>query len=49
MNDAKRILKDAWDQHEGPIVLSTADKRGIPNAIYVTNVKMLDDGRICRG
>ncbi|MHB8090933.1 MAG: pyridoxamine 5'-phosphate oxidase family protein [Syntrophales bacterium] len=46
MNDAKRILKDAWDQHEGPIILSTADKRGIPNAIYATFVKLLDDGRI---
>ena len=46
MNDAKRILKDAWDQHEGPIVLSTTDKTGVPNAIYATCVKMLDDGRI---
>ena len=46
MNDAKRILKDAWDRHEGPIVLSTADKQGVPNAIYATNVKLLDDGRI---
>ena len=46
MNDAKRILRDAWDSHEGPIVLTTADEKGIPNAIYATFVKLLDDGRI---
>jgi len=46
MNDAKGVLKDAWDRHEGPIVLSTADKQGVPNSIYATNVKLLDDGRI---
>jgi len=46
MNDAKRILRDAWDNHEGPIVLTTADEKGIPNAIYATFVKLLDDGRI---
>jgi len=46
MNDPKKILKDAWDRHEGPIVLSTADKHGVPNAIYATFVKFLDDGRI---
>jgi uncharacterized protein len=46
MNDAKGILKDAWDRHEGPIILSTTDKTGVPNAIYATCVKMLDDGRI---
>ncbi len=46
MNDAKSILHDAWERREGPIVLSTADKRGIPNAIYALSVKMLDDGRI---
>ena len=46
MNDAKRILRDAWDSHEGPIVLTTADEKGIPNAIYATFEKLLDDGRI---
>jgi hypothetical protein len=46
MNDAKKILKEAWDRHEGPIILSTADKNGVPNAIYATCVKLLDDGRI---
>jgi len=46
MNDAKRILKEAWDRHEGAVVFSTTDAHGVPNAIYVTCVKLLDDGRI---
>lgn len=46
MNDMKSILQDAWERREGPIILSTADKRGVPNAIYATCVKMLDDGSI---
>jgi predicted pyridoxine 5'-phosphate oxidase superfamily flavin-nucleotide-binding protein len=46
MNDPKKILKDAWDRHEGPIVLSTADKHGVPNCIYATFARLLEDGRI---
>jgi predicted pyridoxine 5'-phosphate oxidase superfamily flavin-nucleotide-binding protein len=46
MSDGKRILRDAWDSHEGPIVLTTSDEKGVPNAIYATFVKLLDDGRI---
>ena len=46
MNNGKGILKEAWENHEGPVVLTTADEKGIPNAIYATNVKLLDDGRI---
>jgi predicted pyridoxine 5'-phosphate oxidase superfamily flavin-nucleotide-binding protein len=34
------------ERHEGPIVLSTADQHGVPNAIYAMSMKMLDDGRI---
>ena len=46
MNDPKKILKDAWDLHEGPIVLSTADQHGVPNSIYATFARLLEDGRI---
>ena len=46
MNDPKRILKEAWDRHEGPIVLSTADQHGVPNSIYATFARLLEDGRI---
>ena len=46
MNDGKNILREAWDRHEGPLILSTASEQGVPNAIYVTCVKLLDDRRI---
>jgi hypothetical protein len=46
MKNVTNILRDAWERHEGPIVLSTADEQGVPNAIYATCVKMLDDGSI---
>ncbi len=46
MSDGKKILRDAWDSHEGPIVLTTADEKWAPNAIYAPNVKLLEDDRI---
>ena len=46
MNDAVKILKDSWNLHEGPIVFCTVDTQGVPNAIYATFAKLLDDGRI---
>lgn len=46
MNNGKQILQNAWDSHEGPIILTTSDEKGVPNAIYATFVKLLEDGRI---
>ena len=46
MNDSLKALRDLWDRHEGPIVFSTVDKAGVPNAIYATFARLLDDGRI---
>jgi len=40
------MVKGLWDQHEGPIVFSTVDNAGVPNAIYASYAKLLDDGRI---
>jgi hypothetical protein len=34
---------EAWDKREGPVVLTTADKVGTPNAIYATCVGKFDD------
>ena len=28
----------AWDEHDGPLVLTTVDENGLPNAIYATCV-----------
>ncbi|MCD4722821.1 MAG: pyridoxamine 5'-phosphate oxidase family protein [Desulfobacula sp.] len=31
-------VSSAWENHEGPIILSTVNKGGIPNSIYATCV-----------
>jgi wyosine [tRNA(Phe)-imidazoG37] synthetase (radical SAM superfamily)/DNA-binding transcriptional ArsR family regulator len=46
MGDGREVLQEAWSRREGPAVFSTADERGVPNAIYCTFVKLLTDGRI---
>jgi len=33
----------AWDDHKGPVILSTVNKDGIPNAIYATCVSKYDE------
>ncbi len=32
------IVSKAWDEKEGPVIFSTVDEDGMPNAIYVTCV-----------
>jgi hypothetical protein len=36
----------AWENREGPVVLTTVDAKGIPNAIYVTCVRKISDDQI---
>jgi len=31
-------VSSAWENHEGPVILSTVNKEGIPNSIYATCV-----------
>ena len=33
----------AWENHEGPVVLTTVDVEGTPNAIYATCVRLSSD------
>jgi len=40
------FVKQAWEQREGPIVLTTVDADGQPNSIYATCVSRYDDERI---
>ncbi len=40
------ILKQAWELREGPAVLTTVDKAGTPNSVYVLSMKLLEDGSI---
>lgn len=42
----ENVLKEAWEQHQGPTVFTTVDQNSIPNSIYATCVKLLDDGRV---
>lgn len=33
----------AWDNHKGPVILSTVNKDGVPNSIYATCVSKYDE------
>jgi predicted pyridoxine 5'-phosphate oxidase superfamily flavin-nucleotide-binding protein len=39
-------VSKAWEEKEGPVVLATIDKHGIPNIIYVTCVSKYNDETI---
>ena len=39
-------VKMAWDDHEGPVILTTVSGDGIPNSIYATCVSMFSDDTI---
>ena len=36
----------AWEGREGPVVLTTVDTRGVPNAIYATCVRSFENDKI---
>lgn len=39
-------VKDAWENREGPVILTTVDADGTPNSIYATCVSMFGDQRL---
>ncbi len=39
-------VRTAWDDHEGPIVLTSVDAAGVPNAIYATCVQEYGDNTV---
>ncbi len=39
-------VRAAWEEREGPVVFTTADRSGLPNAIYATCVSIYDDETI---
>ncbi len=39
-------VSKAWDDRKGPVILTTVDGDGVPNAIYVGCVKKLDEETI---
>jgi predicted pyridoxine 5'-phosphate oxidase superfamily flavin-nucleotide-binding protein len=40
------IVSKAWDDHNGPVVLTTVDADGVPNAIYATCVKKFSEDKL---
>ncbi len=46
MSKVPEEVSQAWDDREGPVVLTTVDSHGVPNAIYATCVRKLDEGKI---
>lgn len=43
MTQLPEAVSQAWEQREGPIVLTTVDREGNPNAIYATCVRKVSD------
>ena len=39
-------LRKAWENREGPVVFTTVNDEGIPNAIYASCVSLYDDETI---
>jgi uncharacterized protein len=37
------IVQEAWESRNGPVILTTVDEAGVPNAIYATCVSKFDD------
>ena len=40
------IVSKAWDDRNGPVVLTTVDADGIPNAIYATCVSKFSEDKL---
>lgn len=36
-------IREAWDRRNGPAILTTVSRDGVPNSIYVTCVARFDD------
>ena len=46
MSNFPEGVSKAWDDRKGPVVFTTVDDKGIPNAIYVTCVRKFNGGTI---
>ena len=46
MSVLPEIVIKSWKDREGPSVLTTVDKKGIPNSIYVSCVNLFGDDRV---
>ena len=39
-------VREAWDDRNGPVVLATVDKNGVPNIIYATCVAAFSNNQL---
>jgi uncharacterized protein len=39
-------VRKAWEDRDGPIILTTVNESGVPNAIYATCVSKFDDDHL---
>ena len=46
MTALPEVVKTAWDNREGAIILTTVDEKGTPNSIYATCVKRTADDKV---
>jgi len=46
MAELPENARTAWENREGPVVLTTVDSDGKPNSIYVSCVKKISDSQI---
>lgn len=46
MSKLPENVSNAWEKREGPIVLTTVDANGVPNAIWATCVSKFDEETI---
>ena len=40
------IVSKAWDDRNGPVVLTTVDANGVPNSIYATCVSKFNENKL---
>lgn len=46
MSGIPEEVSQSWNERKGPIIFTTVDKNDVPNAIYATCVKMIDNDSI---
>ncbi|MDD2240210.1 MAG: pyridoxamine 5'-phosphate oxidase family protein [Kiritimatiellae bacterium] len=46
MPELPEAISKAWDDRKGPVIFTTVDNQGVPNAIYATCVSKYDESSI---
>ncbi|MCD6486105.1 MAG: pyridoxamine 5'-phosphate oxidase family protein [Syntrophobacterales bacterium] len=46
MSVLPKEVSKAWDERKGPVIFTTVDENGVPNAIYATCVSRFDEETI---